>query len=125
GTFWPRWFHPLAPPCYTERAIPELQCRILRLTAAGGRVVLSAHSQGTIVATVALRMLPAEHRARIAYVTYGSPLTYLYPTLFPDHFPAVHRGLAGSLAPDAAAAGYARWRNFWRRTDPIGGPVDT
>ncbi|MGH9279029.1 MAG: hypothetical protein ACRD12_13100 [Acidimicrobiales bacterium] len=125
GTFWPRWFHPLAPPCYAERAIPELQCRILRLTNVGGRVVLSAHSQGTVWATVALRMLPPEHRERMAYVTYGSPLTYLYPTLFPDHFPAVHEDLADSLSPAAPAAGFARWRNFWRRTDPIGGPVDT
>lgn len=125
GALWPRWFHPLAPPCYAERAIPELQCRILRLTGPAGRVVLSAHSQGTVWATVALRMLPPEHRARMAYVTYGSPLAHLYPTLFPDHFPAAHGGLADSLSPAASAAGHARWRNFWRRTDPIGGPVDT
>ncbi len=45
GTFWPRSYHPLSPPCYTERAVPELQRRLWWLHDNGGRVMLAAHSR--------------------------------------------------------------------------------
>ena len=54
GTFWPRAFHPLAPPSYAERAVPELQRRLWWLHDNGGRVLLAAHSQGSVLAAAAL-----------------------------------------------------------------------
>ncbi|MGH2770131.1 MAG: hypothetical protein ACRDJF_06355, partial [Actinomycetota bacterium] len=124
GTFWPRWHHPWAPPCYAERAIPDLQHRLMRLTGERGRVILSAHSQGTLFAVIALATLPRPHLERVAMVTYGSPLSYLYRRLFPDHFGrGVLAPLAAGLCPAPDVGGLKRWRNFWRRTDPIGGPI--
>jgi hypothetical protein len=54
GTFWPRSYHPLSPPCYTERAVPDLQRRIWLLHDIGRQVVLVADGQGAMLATAAL-----------------------------------------------------------------------
>ncbi|WP_437114935.1 hypothetical protein [Streptomyces flaveolus] len=116
GTFWPRAAHPFAPPCYAERAVPDLTWRMAtwtRLT--GGRLVLSGHSQGSVLAAAAAWQLPPSVRARVALLTYGSPLERLYGRWFPAHF-----------GPPALAALHHDidcWRNLYRRTDPIGGPV--
>jgi hypothetical protein len=116
GTFWPRLGHPLAPPCYAERVVPELVTRASRLAEADG-VVLSGHSQGSVLVAAAVLQMPPRARAGVALVTYGSPLGRLYARLFPAYVnPAV-------LAAVADAVG-GRWRNLWRDTDPIGGPVD-
>jgi len=130
--FWPRAFHPLAPPSYGERAVPDLQRRILRLVkdrgGRPGRVLLMAHSQGTVLAVAALLQLVAddEQRRRVGLVTYGAPLTRLYRRAFPAYvgggqFTELQRSLAEGLPAGDAA----RWWNFSRRTDLIGGEVFT
>lgn len=121
GTFWPRAYHPLAPPCYAERAVLDLRSRMRRILEHGGRVLVSAHSQGTVLATAALLALPAHLRRNIGFVTYGCPLGRLYQRFFPACFGAgTLTDLGRSLA---AAGGPPRWQNFWRDTDLIGGPV--
>lgn len=116
GTFWPRAAHPFAPPCYAERAVPDLTWRMTAWTGrTGGRLVISGHSQGSVLAAAAVWQLPPSARRRVGLLTYGSPLGRLYGRWFPAYFgpgplTALHRDL------DC-------WRNLWRATDPIGGPV--
>ncbi|MFJ9868938.1 hypothetical protein [Streptomyces sp. NPDC101165] len=116
GTFWPRAAHPFAPPCYAERAVPDLTWRMATWTRrTGGRLVLSGHSQGSVLAAAAAWQLTPSVRKRVALLTYGSPLERLYGRWFPAHF--------GPRALAALHGDVACWRNLHRRTDPIGGPV--
>ncbi|WP_344650249.1 hypothetical protein [Cryptosporangium japonicum] len=116
GTFWPRAAHPLAPPCYGERCVPELVARVTQLTEQGHGVVVSGHSQGSVLAAATLLKLPASRASQVALLTHGSPLQRLYGRFFPAYFSGAQ--LAG------LAARLPRWRNLWRLTDPIGGPID-
>lgn len=117
GTFWPRAAHPFAPPCYAERAVPDLCWRISTWLAddPDRRLVLSAHSQGTVLAAAAVWQLDLETRAKVALLTYGCPLRRLYGRFFPCFMGP------GDLARLHHDAPY--WRNLFRITDPIGGPV--
>ncbi|MEH0934790.1 hypothetical protein V6U80_06455 [Micromonospora sp. CPCC 205543] len=114
GTFWPRAAHPFAPPCYTDRAVPELTERICRLAGRYDGVVLSGHSHGSVILAATVLRLPAEVRRRVALLTYASPLTRLYGQLHPAYFgePVLHE--VGDRI------GW-RWLNLWSYTDPIGG----
>ncbi|MFF2324404.1 MULTISPECIES: hypothetical protein [unclassified Streptomyces] len=116
GTFWPRAAHPFAPPCYAERAVPDLASRMSGWTGqTRGRLVISGHSQGSVLAAAAVWQLPAETRSRVALLTYGSPIERLYARWFPAYFgPGPLHVLHRSV--DC-------WRNLWRATDPIGGRV--
>ncbi|MEV0634620.1 hypothetical protein AB0I77_06520 [Streptomyces sp. NPDC050619] len=116
GTFWPRAAHPFAPPCYAERAVPDLTWRMATWTrATGGRLVISGHSQGSVLAAAAAWQLTPSDRRRVALLTYGSPLERLYGRWFPAHF--------GPAALSALHDDVDCWRNLHRLTDPIGGPV--
>ncbi|MDB1089327.1 hypothetical protein PJ985_17325 [Streptomyces sp. ACA25] len=116
GTFWPRAAHPFAPPCYAERAVPDLSWRMATwVDTTGGRIIISGHSQGSVLAAAAVWQLDAPTRSRIALLTYGSPLERLYGRWFPKYF--------GPTALRALRADVPCWRNLWRATDPIGGPV--
>lgn len=116
GTFWPRAAHPFAPPCYAERAVPDLAWRMATWTEqTGGRLVISGHSQGSVLAAAAVWHLDPVSRGEVAMLTYGSPLERLYGRWFPAYF-----------GPDQLRQLHRQmncWRNLWRLTDPIGGPV--
>ncbi|MCW3841387.1 hypothetical protein ONA70_14900 [Micromonospora yasonensis] len=128
GTFWPRAAHPLAPPSYAERAVPELQTRVAGLLALTPHhpdrmdgVILSGHSQGTVICAATLFQLPRHWRRRIWFFSYGCQLTRLYGRVFPAYFgPDRLRTLARAMS---WPAGHVAWTNFWRDTDPLGWQV--
>ncbi|MFI6937811.1 hypothetical protein ACIBI4_00950 [Streptomyces sp. NPDC050418] len=116
GTFWPRAAHPFAPPCYAERAVPDLTWRMATWTRqTEGRLIISGHSQGSVLAAAAAWQLSPAVRGRVGLLTYGSPLQRLYGRWFPAHF--------GPAALTALHRDVDCWRNLHRPTDPIGGPI--
>jgi pimeloyl-ACP methyl ester carboxylesterase len=113
-TFWPRANHPLTPPCYAERTVPELLERLRVLAAEPDtRVVIAAHSQGTVIAAATLLQHDDHTRERVALLTFGSPLRRLYARNFPAYF-------GTDALPRLAARQHARWINLWALSDPIG-----
>ncbi len=130
-SFWPHSAHPFVPPSYAQFTVHDLRRRIHHhlgpptVPAAGSsapaqdpptRVVVSAHSQGSLIAFATMLWLGTEERDRIALVTYGSQLQVAYPRGFPSY---VDRAL---LERVREALG-RRWINLYRETDPIAGPV--
>ncbi len=116
GTFWPRAAHPFAPPCYAERAVPDLTWRMATWTQkTEGRLIISGHSQGSVLAAAAAWQLSPAVRKGVGLLTYGSPLQRLYGRWFPAHF--------GPAALTALHREVDCWRNLHRPTDPIGGPI--
>ena len=99
GTFWPGAIHPLAPPCYTERTVPDLMTRLRYLGDRDqrGRVVLSCHSQGAVVGAAAVMQLGADDSAAVALLTYGSPLRRLYTRFFPGYFSVTALNRIGAI----------------------------
>ena len=100
-SFLPRAAHPFAPPCYAERAVPELTERVAwwldertsdkpfvgTQRRRGNRVVLSAHSLGGVLTVAALMREPLwrhETAGRIRLLTYGSQLRAYFGRIFPE-----------------------------------------
>ena len=114
GTFWPRAVHPLAPPCYAERAVPEVVDRIRLLTGdvttkpddvaylkalAGqpnlertrlltvppGPLLLTGYSQGAVIAPAVIAQLPEDILPDVALLTLACPARRLYGRAFPAY----------------------------------------
>ncbi|PRC43504.1 hypothetical protein C6A85_000000105015, partial [Mycobacterium sp. ITM-2017-0098] len=124
-TFWPRANHPLTPPSYGGRTVFDLRLRMRELVESEEptRVVLVAHSQGTIIAAATL-MQTIEPKERYPLLTFGSPLRRLYACNFPAYFGrnTLH-ALTNFASADRFAPRTPRWINLWALTDPIGGWV--
>ncbi len=102
ASFWPRTVHPLAAPCYAERAVPDLVTRTSwLLNGEHRRVVLAAHSQGTVLAAATVFHLielekqgpggasspPAGSRVpELRLLTFGCVLRRLYGRYYPVYF---------------------------------------
>ncbi|MFP5331194.1 MAG: hypothetical protein ACLGHX_02360, partial [Acidimicrobiia bacterium] len=109
GSFFSRRFHPFAPPTYRDVVERDLNLVLSQLRASADRVVISAHSQGSVIAASAA----ARTEKPELFLTHGSPLATLYMRFFPRSFPA----------DTVARVGVAKWSNLWRVTDPIGGAI--
>jgi hypothetical protein len=123
ASFWPREAHPIVPPCYALKVVPELAARAAEyLAEPSTRVVLTGHSQGSVLVAVAasrlLATLPPQQAERLGIVVAGSPLQTAYVHAFPGVL-----GYAGLAELFTDLGG--RWRSLCRGTDPIGGGVTT
>ena len=139
ASFWPRSAHPFAAPCYAERAVPDLITRLYWYTGEqtpGHKVVLAAHSQGTVISMATLLQLdkidrtePADEGAApipklipsIAFLSFGCVLRRLYARYFPAYFSVTTIGYLRTVL--TGSDGAPRWRNLWRYSDYLGGQV--
>jgi hypothetical protein len=89
----------LAPPCYTERVMPDLLARVARL-ARGDEdvVVIHAEGQGSIIAAALVLQLDPDQRRHIRLLTLRSPL-WLYSLWFLAYFAPVALRRIGELLP--------------------------
>lgn len=122
GNFWPRWFHPFAPPTYSDTAVTKLRNDVRQGLDDGTRVLLAPHSQGSIIASASVAYLDGPSD-RLALLTYGSPLSRLYPQVFPAVYT---KEMQGAMCARLGSPGGSslRWLNLWRSADPIGGPIE-
>ncbi|WP_281882192.1 hypothetical protein [Agromyces rhizosphaerae] len=124
--FFPRAGHPFAPPCYGERAVPELTgrtCRWLRRDYRGRTgVVIAAHSMGTVIAAASVLALSNERVSpergplqtlphpeagdddacaadRVALLSYGTQLRAYFSRFFPSVLGPRVLGVPGCRAP--------------------------
>lgn len=144
--FWAPDLHPLAGASYRRPLLAGIRQAIndLVLEFPNDPIALVGHSQGSVVCAWFVRgghwteqptegmtdreALKADvHRLtytprsdRIALFTCGSPLSTLYRTFFPRYFDEAFFEKTWSMTYKSSL-----WRNYWRKTDPIGSWVPT
>ena len=121
--FWPRRAHPIVPPSYALKVVPDLVERAQHhLAEPNTRVVLAGYSHGGLLALIAAARLtdvcPPDQVERLGLITAGTPAQWGYQRAFPSLLPTAELAeLFGRLA--------GRWRGLCRGTDPFGGGVTT
>ncbi|GAA5127056.1 hypothetical protein [Haloechinothrix salitolerans] len=121
--FWPRRAHPIVPPSYAVKVVPDLVERVrYHLREPETRVVLAGYSHGGLLAMIAAARLSTElsdqERERVGLITAGTPAQWGYQRAFPSLLsPATLGTLYGALD--------GRWRGLCRGTDSFGGGVTT
>jgi hypothetical protein len=142
--FWAPDLHPLAGASYRRSLISGIRQAIndLVLQHPSAPIALVGHSQGSVVCAWFIRgghwteqptegcsdrralrdeLLEAsdsDRSDRIALFTCGSPLSTLYETFFPRYFDQSFFRKTSSMTYRGTW-----WRNYWRKTDPIGSPL--
>lgn len=123
--FWPRSAHPFVPPAYSQHAVPDLENRIRwhlkelghRPAGSRRRLVLCGHSQGSLLSfATLLRLTASPERHDVGLLTFGSQLQLAYSRGFPAY---VNYETINYLFERLNGA----WRNLYRDTDPLAGPV--
>jgi hypothetical protein len=117
--FWPRLTHPIVPPPYGGRTVLALTRRIETKTRGQGQgqVIISGHSQGSLICVAAALTADRDAQQRLALLTHGSQLMWAYSRLFPAY-------VGHSILKDLYVRTLGtRWRNLHRWSDYIGGPV--
>lgn len=104
--FLPRTGHPFGPPCYAERAVPEIAGRLLDWLSFDKerRAVLAAHSMGAVLAVSALGLLASRSETsavleRVSLLTFGIQLRAYFGRMLPDLLGPAILGVAPSRGP--------------------------
>jgi pimeloyl-ACP methyl ester carboxylesterase len=89
------------------------------------RIVVNAHSQGSVVAFDALRTLPDAAMTKVAaLITMGSPLRKMVETLSWGRDVGQIRHLGGWDATRPGSSAGSLWTNLWDQRDPVADPLD-
>ena len=86
----PQTGHPFGPPCYAERAVPEIAGRLNAwLRRPDRRAVLAAHSMGGVLAVSSLGVLASvestrSQLSRISLLTFGIQLRPFFGRMLPE-----------------------------------------
>jgi|GEM_PF-6119976 len=103
-------------PAPRARMLARLNALLTWIEGQGyNRLVVVAHSQGTVISADLLRLRGGSRIEDFRYLTAGSPLRQLYAERFPAWYEWVER--------DATVPGAQPWWNLWQAGDLVGRTV--